>query len=342
MSLQESGSIGVLICSYRRVEALARCLEALAAQERRPDDVIVVVRADDGPTHDWLATREADGVALRTVQVTHPGTVHALNAGLDACWTDILAITDDDTAARPDWLRRIFDHFRADSRLGALGGRDRCHDGDRFDDREAEVVGRIAWYGRAIGNHHAGTGGLRDVDYLKGANMSYRARAFTRIRFDRRLRGVGAQPYEDAAFSLAVGRAGWRIRYDPRVLVHHYAATRAAVRHYSVIGPVTDPEGLVDYAYNNVVAYWDGMTRWRRIGFAAWSVLVGMGTTPGLLQALRFTPSLGRASWLRFVLTQRGKLQAARDLAAVSRRDRPSAGIAAQPVGAGCDRQRAT
>ena len=326
-------SVGVLICSYRRADTLLRGLAALAIQEHRPDDVMVVLRDTDHESRERIARRAPDGLALRVLTVTLPGTVQALNTGLEACRTDLLAITDDDTVPHPDWLARIHACFAADSRLGGLGGRDRCHDGERFDDRGVPVVGRIAWYGRAVGNHHIGAGGLRDVEWLKGANMSYRAEAFAAVRFDRRLRGRGAQPFEDAGFAMAVRRAGWRLRYDPHVLVDHYAARRDDVRHYASIGPVVDPDGLRTYAYNCVVTCWDSFTPPRRLAFALWALLVGTGTIPGLVQAVRYTPSLGRDAWRRFVVAQQGNAQAWRDLLAATRKDRDAGpGRAARPA----------
>jgi GT2 family glycosyltransferase len=306
-------SLGVLICSYRRPESLARCLAALAAQKLLPDDVIVVVRDSDVATRAWLERRAQDGLPLRVVGVTQPGTVAALNVGLDQCRTDLLAITDDDTMPWPDWLARIRMHFAADPRLGGLGGRDRCHNGLEFDDRQAEAVGRVQWFGRIIGNHHLGFGAPRPVHYLKGANMSYRARAIDGIRFDIRLRGTGAQPCEDATFSLAVARAGWGLLYDPAVGVDHYAAPRREKRHYASIDRLTDADdaqGLRDCAFNHVVALWDELSLTRRIAFVIWSVFIGNGMCPGLAQALRYWPRLGMASWYRFRITQQGKAAA--------------------------------
>ena len=49
-------TIGVLICSYRRPDSLLRGLAALAAQQRLPDDVLVVARADDVATLRALAS----------------------------------------------------------------------------------------------------------------------------------------------------------------------------------------------------------------------------------------------------------------------------------------------
>lgn len=305
-------TIGVLICSYRRPKDLLRGLAALTEQKRRPDDVIVVARADDTATLNALASRQIDGLPLRTVTVRRPGTVHALNAGLDACRADVVAVTDDDTVPHCDWLSRIVTHFGADPTLGGLGGRDWCHDGTDFDRRSKLVVGRLQWFGRTIGNSHLGVGEPREVDFLKGANMSYRIRALGTMRFDTRLRGRGAQPYEDIAFSLAVQRAGWKLIYDPLVAVDHYPGPRKEPRHYSGITAVDDTDGLFEFAHNEVIAIWETLSTSRRIAYIFWSVLVGTGVSPGLAQAFRYTPRLGRGSWLRLKTVQKGKLAALR------------------------------
>ncbi|WP_428395963.1 glycosyltransferase family 2 protein [Lichenicoccus sp.] len=308
-------TIGVLICSYRRPDSLLRGLAALAAQTRMPDDVLVVARADDAATLEALAARPLAGpLPLRVLTVSRPGTVHALNTGLESCRTDVLAITDDDTVPHPDWLARILAHFSKDPALGGVGGRDWCHDGARFEDRGASPVGRLQWFGRTIGNHHLGIGAPRDVDFLKGANMSYRAAALGGMRFDTRLCGTGAQPYEDIAFSLAVRRAGWKLLYDPLVAVDHYAATREEPRHYAGVAKGRDLRGLSELAHNEVVALWPSLTPAGRVAYVVWSVLVGTGTSPGLVQAIRYVPRLGTGSWRRFGTVQRAKMSGYRSL----------------------------
>ena len=318
-------TIGVLICSYRRPESLLRGLAALAAQERRPDDVVVVARRNDAATLDALVSRQAVGGALplRVVTVVQPGTVHALNTGLDACCTDVLAVTDDDTVPHPDWLARILAHFAANPEVGAIGGRDWCHDGKRFDDRGAPVVGHLQWFGRTIGNHHLGVGPPREVDFLKGANMSYRAQAFAGPRFDTRLRGAGAQAYEDIAFSLAVQTAGWKLLYDPLVAVDHYAAQREEPRHYAAVTAIEDVNGLFDFAYNEVIALWRALTPAGRVAYVMWSLLVGTGLSPGIIQAIRYTRQLGTGSWRRLWTVQRAKATAYRTMRRGGARDHP-------------------
>jgi cellulose synthase/poly-beta-1,6-N-acetylglucosamine synthase-like glycosyltransferase len=84
----------------------------------------VVVSDNDAKTWAMLEDVSLGHLTLRAVAVTTPGYAAALNAGLDATRGDIITITDDDTAPRPDWLARIENHFQADPRVGGVGGRD--------------------------------------------------------------------------------------------------------------------------------------------------------------------------------------------------------------------------
>lgn len=320
-------TIGVLLCTYRRPADLANCLEGLSAQSHTPDQVIVVVRTSDTDTTTYLEQRQPDKLPLDIITVDEPGLVAARNAGLAACRTDVLAIVDDDAIPRPDWLGRILSLFIEYPELGGLGGRDRCFNGSSFDDRQEPVVGRLLWFGRRIGNHHIGAGRIREVDLLKGANMSYRTAAIANLQFDRRLRGSGAQPAEDIAFCLAVRRQGWKLMYDPEVLVDHYEGSRDEPRYYSGTMPVTDAEAFRNFAYNGVVAFWEEFSPLRRFVFWLWSTLIGTRVCPGFIQAIRFTPGMKFGSWHRFWLAQRGLLSAYTDLLLRRKAPRsPSAG----------------
>jgi cellulose synthase/poly-beta-1,6-N-acetylglucosamine synthase-like glycosyltransferase len=303
-------TVGVLIPTYHRGRDLSRCLDALKTQEHPPDDVMVIVRRDDADTRSVLEGYDNEKLPLRIIVVDEPGTVHAHNVGIEACKTDVLAMIDDDTAPHPQWLRVILDDFQRDPTLGGLGGRDRCFDGTAFDETREDTVGKLQWFGRAIGNHHRGYGAIREVDLLKGANMSFRRAALKRARCDTRLRGKGAQPNEDTSLTLAVKRDGWKIAYDPSASLDHFQAVREEKRHYGGISSISDAEPFIDFSYNEVVGIWDFLSPARRFAFAVWSVCIGTRVCPGLLQALRFTPKLGWQSWYRFFLAQRGKLEA--------------------------------
>lgn len=296
-------TIAVLIPTYHRPQSLVRCLDALKKQSRIPDEVLVMVRDADAETKALLEHCEFASSTLRVVTVIVPGVVAALNAGLEAARADIIAITDDDAVPRPDWLARINTHFRADPKVGGVGGRDWLHYDGKVDDGARKVVGRVQWFGRVIGNHHLGVGGPREVCVLKGANMSVRRAAIQSVRFDKRLRGTGAQVHNELAFSLAVKRAGWKLIYDPAVAVDHYLAPRFGEEQ-------RDRYEWTNAAYNETLSLLEHVTPMRRLVFIIWAVLVGTRSSPGLLQWLRFLPREGRLAgkYLRAALT--GRIQA--------------------------------
>jgi glycosyltransferase involved in cell wall biosynthesis len=300
--------ITVLIPTYRRSQDLARCLEALKKQIRLPDEVLVVVRDIDTDTWEFLKDFNGDTLPLRTLTVTVPGQVAALNAGLDAATGDIISITDDDAAPHPDWLSRIEAHFLSDERVGGVGGRDWRYNGTELEDGASEIVGRLQWFGRTIGNHHLGVGEAREVEILKGANMSYRKGAIANLHFDERLLGTGAQVHNDMAFSLAVKKAGWKLIYDPAVAVDHYEAVRLDDDR---VGHFNSPASTVyNSSYNEALVLWNYLPLMQRIVYLIWSILIGTRLAPGLVQVIRFTPKFGTLAWRRYYATQRGKFAA--------------------------------
>ena len=218
-------TVSVIVPTWRRPADLHRCLDTLADQARAADEVLVIHRAEDAETVQVLEQAPA-GLALRRVVVEAAGQVAALNRGLEAARGDIIAITDDDAAPRADWLRRIVETFERDPTLTGLGGRDWLHIDGRLATGERRQVGRVQAWGRCIGNHHLGAGAPREVDILKGANMSFRHVHLGGRRFDVGLKGEGAQVCNDMAFCLALRKAGRRLVYDPAVAVDHFPGVR--------------------------------------------------------------------------------------------------------------------
>ena len=118
--------ISVVVPSYRRPDALARCLPALSAQERSADEIIVVLHEDDAAS---LALMAGWG-SVRTVTVAKPGAVWAMATGALASDGDVIAFTDDDACPSPTWLAQVDACFASDPSIGAVGGRDIIHEPD--------------------------------------------------------------------------------------------------------------------------------------------------------------------------------------------------------------------
>ncbi len=226
--------------TYRRSTDIVRCLAGLASQSRRPEQVIVVVRADDQAT---LAALETSPGHIR-VTVSDPGQVHALASGLRTADTDIVAFTDDDAIPRSNWIAGIADHF-LDPHVGGVGGRDIIP--SEASQPLSSCVGLLGRWGRVVGNHHVGAGGPRDVDVLKGVNMAFRRHL---VRFPKGLRGEGSEVHNDLALCLWVRTKGWRLVYDPALIVDHFPGIR----------PSTSPRRNLparatrDQAYNQAAA----------------------------------------------------------------------------------------
>lgn len=270
-------TVAVVIPTYQRPEALARCLDGLQAQTDRPDDLVAVCRTDDRTSLDAVAAHPS---GARSTTVHGAGQYLALAEGAQAVDADVVAFTDDDAVPRPDWVARIRRHFTDDLALGGLGGRDVVA-GDEGPAGGVEPVGRVMPFGRVVGNHHLGAGASRPVDVLKGANMAFRRLALADA-FDAPLVGDGAQVHNDLTISLAVSAAGWGLRYDPAVLVDHHPADRAT-------GVRRDPtaEQAYEAAHNQTVAFRCYAPARRLIACTAWGVAVGTRNAPGLLHGVR-------------------------------------------------------
>lgn len=298
-------SLTVIIPTYRRPKDLNRCLEALKRQTRIADEVLVVVSEKDNETWAFMETFNPGLLTLRTVTVCVPGVVAALNLGLEAAQSEIISITDDDAEPHADWLQRIETHFLSDSRVGGIGGRDWVYLGTNLLDGACEIVGKVQWFGRIIGNHHIGVGQPREVDVLKGVNMSFRRCAITSLRCDERLKGTGAQVHFEVALSSSVKKRGWKLIYDPAVAVNHYPAQRFDEDQRNQFNNVA----YMNAVHNETLVLLEHLSPLRSFVFLLWAVLIGTSASVGLLQCLRFLPREGMLAIEKYLAALQGRWQ---------------------------------
>lgn len=267
---------------------------------------MVINRDTDTETLALLEAFNPNLLPLRTITLPDSGgVVAALNAGLDAAQGDIIAITDDDAAPHADWLARIEAHFLTDGSVGGVGGRDWVYHGTELEDGAREVVGRVQWFGRVIGEHHLGVGKAREVDLLKGVNMSFRRTAIANRRFDKRLRGTGAQPNNEVAFCLVLRRAGWKLIYDPLVAVNHHRGQRFDEDQRDAFNDIA----FSNWRHNETLILLEHLSPAQRIVFLVWAILIGTRESPGFLQYLRFLPTEGTLAGQKLLASLRGRWQ---------------------------------
>lgn len=306
--------ISVVVPTYKRAESLVRCLDALVRQHTSAEEILVVVRDED---LDGQAVVRSFQTPVRLVLVGRAGVIAAMNAGVEVSTGEIIALTDDDAVPHPDWLTRIAAAYASDPRIAAVGGRDWVYAKAGLIEGAATTVGTVSLFGRVSGNHHLGVGPPRDVDVLKGANLSVRGELLRRIGFDGRLIGVGTEHHWELSLCLALRRRGLRVVYDPSIAVDHHPQPRVDdSRRFSA-------RELRDSTHNETLAILEYLPAWRRPLFLTWAFAVGTSPKPGLAQLLR-AMTQRKLDWTQFIGAQSGLVLGLRSYLRSRRRERPT------------------
>ena len=235
-----ASALAVIVCTRDRPPALAGCLAALRAQRRPPGEILVVDNSLEG------SARAVAGAhpGVRWLHEPRPGLSVARNAGLRACTRPLVAFTDDDTRAHPNWTAELVDAFERHPEATAvtglvlpaaldteaerffqfdMGGFGSRHVPVRFDARFFAANLALAPQVWRIG---------------AGANMAFRRAVFDRVGgFDERLGAGAAGCSEDSELWYRILADGGVCLYEPRAVVdHHHRADwrslRAQMRAY--------------------------------------------------------------------------------------------------------------
>lgn len=103
-------SISVVCPTYNSVEFVARTLDTVMAQTRRPDELII---SDDGSSDDSVEVVEtylqkhATGISWRVLKNAHQGPGATRNRGIEAASCDWVAFLDSDDLWEAEKLARV-------------------------------------------------------------------------------------------------------------------------------------------------------------------------------------------------------------------------------------------
>lgn len=169
----ERPRISVIVCAHDEERWIAACLFSLAAQFRRPDEILVVNNASGDRTGEVASA--VPGV--RVVNEPRKGLTVARERGRLEATGDLLVYLDADCRAPLEWLGRVEACFLASPRLIALSGTYRFYDWD--------------WWGRLLIRAYDLTLGpathvlvkriLRSGVVFYGGNFAVRREALDRI-----------------------------------------------------------------------------------------------------------------------------------------------------------------
>ncbi len=205
--------ISLVICTRNRAMQLRRCLQALMQQTIAPRvwELVVVDNGSSDDTH--VAVADCEGhLALRFVSEPRVGQTRARNTGVRASSAPLVAFTDDDCYAAPDYLSRLIESF-ASPAVDYVGGRILLHDETDAAETLQTRPYRLEFSPGLI--MHPGD--------IHGANMACRREVWERIGgFDERL-GPGTRfVCDDVDFLCRASLAGFEGLYDPLPTVWHH------------------------------------------------------------------------------------------------------------------------
>jgi glycosyltransferase involved in cell wall biosynthesis len=116
--------VTVIFSSYNGAKRLQRTLESLVAQNL-PHDRWELIAVDNNSTDDTFAVLQSYRGKLPIIALRQPipGKSGAVNLALDRASGELVAFTDDDIEAEPNWLSAIVACAGANPDFGIFGGR---------------------------------------------------------------------------------------------------------------------------------------------------------------------------------------------------------------------------
>ncbi|HZD40562.1 MAG TPA: glycosyltransferase, partial [Terriglobales bacterium] len=205
--------VSVIVCAYNAERTMTRCLDSLEKLNYPNYEVIVV---NDGSTDSTREICERYGY-IRLINQDNEGLSAARNVGLKAATGEIVAYTDSDCMADPDWLTYLVERFQSSS-FGAVGG-------PNLPPPDNSLVASCVAVSPGAPAHVL----LDDevAEHIPGCNMAFRREALEAIHgFDPIFRAAG----DDVDLCWRLQNKGYKIGFSPAAVVWHFR--RNTVRDY--------------------------------------------------------------------------------------------------------------
>lgn len=143
---------------------------------------------------------------------------------------EILAFLDDDAYPRKDWLKKAVKHFK-NVKIAAVGGPAVTPPNDAILQKVSAAVFESYLGGGGARNRYLSIGRAKEIDDWPTVNLLVRKSAFFEVRgFD-----SSYWPGEDTKLCLNLINNGYKIIYDPRVVVYHHRR-KNLLNHFKQIG----------------------------------------------------------------------------------------------------------
>ncbi len=189
--------ISVIIPAYNEEKYLQECLNSLKKQKTSLSYEVIVVNNNSKDKTEKIARRNN----VKVVNEKRQGVGWARKTGTENAKGEIIVHIDADTRAYPDYLEKIWEHFKKDLDLSCLGGEFIYYDAPLWKNILRKILYRpLLFLGKASSKGALGP---------TGGNMAFRMKAYKKTTgFNPKLR-FG----EDADISLKLKKFG-KVKVD--------------------------------------------------------------------------------------------------------------------------------
>lgn len=215
-------SISVVVPTRRRADLVKRCVNSLIEQDYpRERYEIIVVEDGSHVAQSVVESLRSTKTRLAYLSIPHSGAAATYEAGLEKASSDLVAFIDDDAMAPRTWLSQISSILMERKSQGVIGTGGHISGEYPLERFEASLssTGELLWTGFGLVSSPP-----CEVDHLPGCNMAFWRDALLKIGgFDTRFSKTMSWRHE-TDLCLRLRRKGYRLIYDPGLVVLHRGA----------------------------------------------------------------------------------------------------------------------
>lgn len=196
----------IVIPAYRGRSTIGECIESLlVAAGGRQVEILVVESSQDG-TVEWVrGTYPQVRVIASQSQLSAGG---ARNRGVEESEGERIYFVDQDCVVPSDWMQRLSERLEQEG-VGIAGGAIGFRNW-------SNLSGSAVFFLEFLYHFPSRIGFSTNQNFLLGCNLACRREVFETVRFPEQTLA------EDVLFSSRVQRAGWKVVYDPGIVVLHW------------------------------------------------------------------------------------------------------------------------
>lgn len=203
--LPEYPKVSVVVCAYNAERTMFACLASLEKLNYPNYEVVVV---NDGSTDSTREISERFSY-IRLINQENKGLSAARNVGIVAAEGEIVAFTDSDCVADPDWLHYLMTTFVRSGRA-AVGG-------PNFPPPEDKLVPSAVAVSPGGPTHVLISDDI--AEHIPGCNMAFQKKVLEEINgFDPVFRAAG----DDVDLCWRLQNQGYPIGFSPAAVVWHF------------------------------------------------------------------------------------------------------------------------